>query len=535
VLSVTAALDLLIAAEETGAAATTGGFGVGSIVLVVVVASLLGWLAYLVLNSRRSRATYEETPAPNRTAYMSDAELENVRTTKVLRAAVFAAATLALIIPAYAFNESNRQAEAADDIAALAIEQGEQWYNFFACSSCHGPDGGGGAAAFTEPRSGVDTSWQVPSLNDVLYRFDRDEIRDLIVYGRQGTPMPASGLAGGGAMTVQEVDHVIDFLASIQIPQAEVVASTDPKISSALNRIAGGAETTQGLIDLQQAAIDDVLLAPDQLATAGDLGAETRALLAAAGSCTDASAAVVSTTCEDPGPDADRDGLSDAVEPQLTEIAASAYATLTELRGTVQVEQGIYDIAFDPATGFTNESQDGQRIPDLDAAETMLGAIEADLLLIRVTADRQDQFLADLDSGMAYLEASADAQPWDVDFDEAAAAMSEQTGIAVATDEAERAVGLFNGYCARCHTGGYSAGPTFEIGAGRGAWGPAINDGRSVVQFPSLEDQVDFIIKGSIANEAYGVNGLGSGRMPAFGASLSAADIELIAIYERSL
>ncbi len=533
----TPAFDLIViaAAEEAETASTGSSFGVGAIVLVVVVASLLAWMTYLVLNSRRSRSTVEETPPPNQSPYMSDAELENVRTTRVLRAAVFAAATLALVIPAYAFYESNRQAEAAEDIAALAIEEGERWYNFFECSSCHGPDGGGGAAAFTESRSGVDTSWQVPSLHDVLYRFDREEIRDLIVYGRQGTPMPASGLEGGGAMTVQEVDHVIDFLASIQIPQVDVVASTDLIVTSALNRITGGSETTQGLIDLQQAEIDNVLLAPNQLEAAGDLGIETRALLGDPSSCTEASAALVLTTCDASAPDADRDGLSDVAEPQLTEIAAAAYETLTELLGTLQVEQAVYDIAFDPATGFTNEDQDGRPIPDLDEAETMLGAIEADLLLVRVTAERQEQFLADLESGMGYLVASAEAEPWNVDFEEVASAMSEQAGVAVSADDAERAVGLFNGYCARCHTGGYSAGPTFEIGAGAGAWGPAINDGRSVAQFPVFEDQVDFIIRGSTANEAYGVNGLGSGRMPGFGPSLSRADIELITLYERSL
>ena len=196
-----AALSLFLAAtDEAEPAASGGGFGIGAIVLVVVVASLLAWMAYLFLNSRRSRSTIDETPPPNQTPYMSDAELENVRTTKVLRAAVFAAATLALLIPAYAFNESNRQADAAEDLVELAIEEGEHWYNVFECSSCHGPNGGGGAVAFTEARSGVDVSWQVPSLNDVLYRFDREEIEDLIVYGRQGTPMPGSGLEGGGAM-----------------------------------------------------------------------------------------------------------------------------------------------------------------------------------------------------------------------------------------------------------------------------------------------------------------------------------------------
>jgi len=530
-----AALPVILAAgDEAEPAAATGGFGIGALVLVVVVASLLAWMAYLFLNSRRSRSTVEETPPPNQTLYMSDAELENVRTTKVLRAAVVAAATLALIIPAYAFAESSRQADAVDDLGELAIEEGEHWFNVFECSACHGPEGGGGAAAFTEARSGVDVSWQVPSLNDVLYRFNREEIQNIIVYGREGTPMPASGLDGGGAMTVQEVDQVIDYLASIQVPQVDVVAGTESTASSALNRIATGDEATQTLIERQQAEIADVLLAPQQLAAAGDLGTEMRALLGGEGTCTEASAAVVLTTCPNPAPDADRDGLSDGAEPRLTEIAAIAYKTLTELLGLVQVEQAVYDVAFDPADAYTNTSDD-RPVPDLDEAETVLSAIEADLLLIRVTAEKQADFLADLESGLDFLETSEAAQLWLVDFDEVASAMSDQAGFAVSSADAERAVGLFNGYCARCHTGGYSAGPTFEIGAGRGAWGPAITDGRSVAQFPSVEDQVDFIIAGTNASEPYGVNGLGTGRMPGFGASLSEADIELIALYERTM
>ena len=130
---------------------------------------------------------------------------------------------------------------------------------------------------------------------------------------------------------------------------------------------------------------------------------------------------------------------------------------------------------------------------------------------------------------LEFLEESLATTPWDVDFAEVASAME------VSQDEAEFAVGLFNAYCARCHTGGYSAGPAFEQGAGSGAWGPSLLDGRSSIQFPHIEDQIDFIISGSDDAVAYGVNGIGSGRMPGFGAVLSEAQIELIAKYERSM
>ncbi|MDQ3783262.1 MAG: cytochrome c, partial [Actinomycetota bacterium] len=93
----------------------------------------------------------------------------------------------------------------------------------------------------------------------------------------------------------------------------------------------------------------------------------------------------------------------------------------------------------------------------------------------------------------------------------------------------------FNGYCARCHTAGYSAGVAFTQDAGSGAWGPSLLDRRAVTQFPDVADHIEFVAEGSDANVSYGVNGLGTGRMPAFGQILSAEDIELIVAFERAL
>jgi mono/diheme cytochrome c family protein len=130
---------------------------------------------------------------------------------------------------------------------------------------------------------------------------------------------------------------------------------------------------------------------------------------------------------------------------------------------------------------------------------------------------------------LEFLEQSLADQAWNVDFDAAAAAMG------VSVDEARRGAGLFNAYCSRCHTGGYSAGQPFEQGAGSGAWGPALFDGRAEIQFPNIEDQVGFVMSGTDNAVKYGVNGIGTGRMPGFGQVLSQTDIELIVKYERSL
>jgi mono/diheme cytochrome c family protein len=502
--------------------------------------ALLAWLAYLFVNSRRSRSATGERLPLNQTPYISDDELENVHTTRVLRAAVIAAAGIAILLPWYAFNEPNRQAEAIETLNELDIEEGDKWFHQFECFACHGEDLGGGVVQFVEPRSGVESDWLVPSLNDVLYRFDESEVEFVVEYGRLGTPMPANGLLGGGAMTSQEIDQVIAYIRSRQIPQADVLAKTEQRVGAAVLRVETGEAATQVRINRQQTRIDDVTDAKAIIEVTGGLIDEMLDLMGGAGTCTPESAKLALTTCDEPGADSDRDGLTDGIEPRLTEIADISHEHLTELAfnldGTANhIQQKAYDIAFDPTNGFTNTDDAGLPVPDLDAADRMLETLRGDVLLIQIKADKEDDFLEPLIEGLEFLNQSAELMLWSVDFDEVAAAMGEQAGEPVSVEDATRAVGLFNSTCARCHTGGYSAGSTFEVGAGRGAWAPAINDGRTLVQFPVLEDHVKFVIDGTDNAQNYGVNGIGTGRMPGWGASLTADDILLIALYERTL
>jgi hypothetical protein len=65
--------------------------------------------------------------------------------------------------------------------------------------------------------------------------------------------------------------------------------------------------------------------------------------------------------------------------------------------------------------------------------------------------------------------------------------------------------------------------------------GPALRAGRANVQFKEREDMIDFIINGSYIGKAYGVNGVGQGRMPGFGALLPKKDIALIIDFLRGM
>lgn len=518
-----------ILAVESSEPVSSGGVGMGALVLTIAIALLLGWMSYLYVNTRRSRASASEAAPPNLSPPLSDDEFENTKLTRVLRAALFGSILLAVAMPWYAINEPDRQAAAADRILEQDIDEGSHWYGIagFQCAVCHGPSAGGGTVGFVEPRSRVDASWKVPALNDIFFRYGEDEVKHWIVFGRAGTPMPANGLDGGGAMSVQEVDQVIAYLQSIQISQEDAFAQAESATTFAIAAIEGGATATASLIADQEAKIALVVDAERQVGIIGSFPDDMKDLLQADGSCTEASAALAGALCTSDAPDTDRDGLADVVEDQLATMASVALSTVV---GAAPDDLAVYSFSFDPRNPFTNDDPESRApLPDIEAAEILLEVLETEVLLLNVTADRADAFLADLEFGLAFLEDAAAAELWAVDFEAKAAEMG------VTVEEAMQAAGLFNAYCARCHTGGYSAGQSFEQGAGSGAWGPSLLANKAVIQFPSLDDHIDFVISGSEDSKRFGVNGLGSGRMPAFGLVLSETHIELIALYERTL
>jgi mono/diheme cytochrome c family protein len=559
--------------------------GIGAVVITLAIAAFLIWASYLVLSSRRSKqAIPEETPR-NLQPGVSDDEMENKRLTRVLGAAVISAAALAAVMGIYYANEPGRQVAAAEEFVEVDLEEGHKWFEKFVCVSCHGADGGGGVAEYVEARSGLTVSWTAPSINDVFYRYDRSEIEFWIVYGRQGSPMPASGLEGGGAMTVQEVSQVIDYVESLQIPQAEALNKIDGLVDQALSRLDGAETNVARLVIEQEATIADIRDASTNFAFIDDFPTRVRNLLAGSGNCTSESAALVGASCRSAGVDSDRDGLTDVAELELSRL--SSLLTPSEdnkgyvVRSVVDASDAdiddptyrvlpsgaavrtdfvqdtnvltVYGLELDPTDAFTVATADGTPIPDLEEADAFLNDIDGLHLRLSVTSERQDRFIASAEASLEFLEDALTGKRWSVDFTEVLRGMEAARGPAaqqlraagdemsdvlnspLSIEDATRAVGLYNAYCARCHTAGYSAGPAIEQEAGSGAWAPALNDGRSVVQFPEYPSQVDFILNGSELGKNYGVNGIGRGWMPGFGQLLSQEDIDLIILYERSL
>jgi mono/diheme cytochrome c family protein len=191
--------------------------------------ALLAFIVMAILGSRG------RTPAPpaNMVEYYDDETMEGAKLEKYLGAALIFSAILAAALPAYWLLEPNRQTKMSKDFLSDSVERGRLRFAVagtvppsevlnLECARCHGAKAEGGAATYllqpTQPGALVKTvSWTAPSLNDVLLRFSPDEVKQIITYGRPGTPMPAWGLPGGGPLPEQPIDDLVNFLQSIQV------------------------------------------------------------------------------------------------------------------------------------------------------------------------------------------------------------------------------------------------------------------------------------------------------------------------------
>lgn len=558
-----------------------------NIVTVLAVVAGIIWLGVTLVSALRNRGGQEEV-APNLAPAVDDQRLETRRLESGQKAAIAFSAFLAIALPLYFLGENNRQEGFVEEFEEASVERGEHLVEEFGCYTCHGPLGSGGSAAFIEKRSGVAVSWAAPSLDDIFYRYDEDEVNFWVTFGRANTPMPAWGLAGGGPMNEKQVEDVVEYLRTIQVPQQQAVDETVNELPTQLSRLENADATVaaaivsqrQVLAEIDQAAADLAVIEPlaeraleivddpvagidtdadglsdsaevalseisreafehfravpdvtlDPAVPDAELAQEGLAVLEEAVerdpilqvSIDAIEAALDGDTVSDDSPDTDGDGISDAAEGQISGLFTEA--------STVTIPTELTVIVLDPAN---DESVAG--VSDTRTAGNMVGGLETVAINLAVTVDNRERLEPQEVAGLDFLLAAQQEQAWAIDF----AGVAEAMGVS--EDEARRAVGLFNANCARCHTAGFSAGVPFTLEAGSGGFGPALWDGRPVVQFgPAPEDPeqtdllVDFLINGSEAQQAYGLNGFGSGRMPAFGAVLSQEDIELLAKYLRS-
>lgn len=467
-----------------------------SIFITLLSLAIVGALAYFAAVGFRGSGKNEEVP-PNLTKYKSDDELETKHLDKSLSWAVLVASLLTIMIPLYYLGEDSRQESFVEEFEDVSVERGHHLYEEFGCGNCHGVDGGGGAASYVEKRSGVKVTWAAPAINNVFYRYDDSEVKYWLIYGRANSPMPAWGLEGGGPMNDGQLEDLIDYLHSFQVDQSFELGTIETSINSSLLRLENSALQVENEIVNQKLLIEEIKAGPAKLPILEEAVAKISALLE-----------------KESGIDSDEDGLYDSVEIEISEYSA-----------TIADVVGLSILNLNPEEEESTPSR-----KDASVAKGYLSQLNSQLINTGILVEGQEKFLNEGIGGLSFLETALEQRLWEVSFEEIADSTFEGN-----QDDAKRAIGLFNAYCARCHTAGYSAGVAYTKKIGSGGLGPALRGGRANIQFKSRNDLIDFIINGSVNGKGYGVNGVGGGKMPGFGAVLPQSDIELVIDYLRGM
>jgi mono/diheme cytochrome c family protein len=263
-----------------------------TIALVVFLAAVIGGALYLFGSSRKAKPEVgsEIELAPNRKPYLDDEQLEGPRLERVLLWGVLSLMVIGVGLPLYWLTEPNRQEGAVeyfdDRLADKTYHHGQPVgggalfastdEGGFNCAGCHGGDaaiGGTVPYTLTDPVTGElrQVQWEAPALNTATLRFTDEQLTDILVYGRQFSPMPAWGIEGGGPMNDQQISNLIRYLHSIEIKPEQAreqmaedvleekaaLLGLDDELA-ALEEELGAAESDADKEDVQ-AEIDDLL------------------------------------------------------------------------------------------------------------------------------------------------------------------------------------------------------------------------------------------------------------------------------------
>jgi len=206
-------------------------FSTTSLAAIILLVIVIGWIIYAFASRRSAQPELgsEIELAANRKPYYDDEVLEGRRLERFQFVGLIFLVVIVIGLPLYWILEPSRQEGALAYSDRRAIGWGAQLFaptadGGFNCAGCHGgmkATGGVAAYAVTDPRTNEvkAVNWFAPALNTAAYRFSDDEIRFILVYGRPFSPMSPWGLAGGGPMNDQQIDTLIAYIKSIQIPR----------------------------------------------------------------------------------------------------------------------------------------------------------------------------------------------------------------------------------------------------------------------------------------------------------------------------
>lgn len=212
--------------------------------LTVASLVLLGFVALFIRNifTARDELGSEIELASNKKEYLSDEELEGVKLDRSLSFALVVLGITSVALPFYWLAEPGRQEGAVDAYQLNFESRGEGLYVEGAqCVNCHAAGGVGGVAAYVlqdvDGQFIANANWTAPALNNVFLRYDEDEVRYVLNQGRPGSPMAAWGTPGGGPLTEQQVQNVMEYIQTFEIQSLDTIDinfSDDPAAAQAV-------------------------------------------------------------------------------------------------------------------------------------------------------------------------------------------------------------------------------------------------------------------------------------------------------------
>lgn len=206
-------------------------------------------IAVIVVKVLSQRRNPETKPAENLTPFFDDETLEGRKLERVLGLSLLAVLVIAIALPVYFLLTPRQQADATKGFDERSVERGAVLFadptgkaydstRSLQCARCHGAKGQGGTAPFVlkpenaacaDPKNDqkpeclpVQVSWAAPALQLAGLRYSRDQLTQIITYGRPGTPMPAWGVESGkGVLGTQGIDDLVNYVESLKISPAK--------------------------------------------------------------------------------------------------------------------------------------------------------------------------------------------------------------------------------------------------------------------------------------------------------------------------
>lgn len=211
---------------------------IGTVIALILV---VGFVVYAAFNVRAGREEVgaELELAANLKPYLDDEELETKKLDRTLTMGLLTLTVIGIGLPAYWLAEPGRQDGAVAEFGRVFATRGEGLYTEGAgCNACHGPDGVGGVASYTilddDNEFVAQVQWKAPALDTVMLRYTEEEVLYILNYGRPYSPMPAWGGPGGGPLTEQELENIVDYLFEITISPQESAEAVEAELRTSL-------------------------------------------------------------------------------------------------------------------------------------------------------------------------------------------------------------------------------------------------------------------------------------------------------------